>query len=160
MLVAFALVGCLLIWEGVRSWVVTLRRRPHLRKTQGTVITVEKKRETRTSGSPPRMRTYVKFHPVINFTTPDGKIQSFTSEMGESYVVQKRSDGTHTEPVSKYSPGQRLDILYDPEGKLPPCLNSWSGLFGPVAALIAAGLVFCGGSALIWFAFKDKLTGP
>jgi hypothetical protein len=160
MLVAFALAGVFLVWQGIRALVISVCRRPHLKRVKGTVMTVERTRETRASaGRHGRMRTYVKFHPVIQFTTELGESVRFRSEMGESYPVVRQWDGTHEEPVSRYSAGQIHEVLYDPEGKLPPCLATWVGLFGPAAAMSVAGIVFMGGAALIWFAFREKLLG-
>src|SRR6185369_7051897 len=81
MLVAFALAGVFLVWQGIRALVVSMCRRPHLKRVKGTVMTVERTRETRTSaGRHGRMRTYVKFHPVIQFTTELGESVRFRSE--------------------------------------------------------------------------------
>ena len=160
MLVVFALVGVFLFCEGIRSLVTAIRRRPHLKRVKGTVMTVEKTRETRSSADGQgQMHTYVKFHPVIQFTTELGESVRFRSEMGECYQVIRRWDGTHTESISRYSAGQLHEVFYDPEGKIPPCLASWAGFFGPGVAMSVAGLVFVGGSALMWFAFREKLLG-
>jgi len=121
MLVVFALVGVFILCEGIRSLVTAIRRRPHLKRVKGTVMTVEKTRETRSSADGQgQMHTYVKFHPVIQFTTELGESVRFRSEMGECYQVIRRWDGTHTESISRYSAGQLHEVLYDPEGKIPP----------------------------------------
>jgi hypothetical protein len=38
-------------------------------------------------------------------------------------------------------------------------IDSWSGLWLMPVSLTAAGVVFVGGSLMIWFAFGDRILG-
>ena len=149
LLVAGAIVGSFCLLKGLRSLVNALRRRPYLRRAQGTVTTVHTTRETRSDSR--GFYTLVTFHPEIEFTNELGQLVRFRSENGES----KRA--AQIEPVSRYRVGQTLEIFHDPAGMLPPCIATWAGLYGPGTALFAGGLGFLFGAALIWFCFGSKL---
>ena len=155
MLAAATLVGSFCLLKGLRSLVTALRRRPHLRRAQGTVITVHTARETRSNSR--GFYTLVTFHPEIEFTNELGQLVRFRSENGESKRVSSGLGGAVVEPVSSYRVGQTLEIFHDPAGTLPSCIATWAGLYGPGTALFAGGLGFLGGAALIWFCFGSKL---
>jgi len=158
MLIAGALVGSFCLLKGLRSLVTALRRRPHLRRAPGTVITVHTTRETRSDSG--GFYTCVTFHPEIEFTNELGQVVRFRSENGESKRVSAEIGGVVVEPVSRYRVGQTLEIFHDPAGTLPPCIATWAGLYGPGTALLCGGLGFLFGAALIWFCFGQKLLGP
>jgi len=152
MLIAGALVGSFCLLKGLRSLFTVLRRRPYLRRAQGTVTTVHTTRETRSDSG--GFYTCVTFHPEIEFTNELGQLVRFRSENGEN----KRA--AQVEPVSRYRVGQTLEIFHDPAGTLPPCIATWAGLYGPGTGLLAGGIGFLFGAALIWFCFGSKLLGP
>ena len=86
-------------------------------------------------------------YPIIQYQNQMGETVSFRSEVGD--MGQK----------SSYYQGQTLKILYDPEGQLSPMLDSWWGLWFPPTSITLGGLVFIGGSILIWVAFGDRIMG-
>jgi hypothetical protein len=50
-------------------------------------------------------------------------------------------------------------VVYDIDDKLPPMINSFSGVWLPVILQIIGGAVFIGGGLLIYFAFGAKIFG-
>lgn len=160
MVVAFAFSGCLCLFQAVKEFVIVLRRRASLRKVQGLIISVETTRETRTGAdSPSRMRTYVKFFPVIEFVTELGEKRTFKSETGDYDVVRRGPDGSQHELKTRYHVGRGIDVVYDPQGELPPRIASFAGIYGPGLGILVAGIGFLGAVALIWFAFGNRLMG-
>lgn len=144
MMVIFGLAGVALVWNALKLFEHTWRRLPHLLHAQGTVMRIERRRRTFSSGG--RMRTMVATFPVIQFLNHAGELVSFQSAVGDA------------EP-SRYRPGQAIKVRYDPEGQLPPMIDSWSGLWLPVLFQSIGGLVFIGGSVLIWVAFGQRIIG-
>jgi hypothetical protein len=149
MLIVFGAAGIFLVSNGVWSLLQTLRRLPHLVGANGVVLKVHSERrftETNTGGGWRPTVIIVNF-PVIQFQTDAGETRSFRSSTGD---VGRRS---------RYRPGQALRILYDPDGQIPPMINSWTGIWFPIVAQSIGGVGFMGGAALIWFAFGDRVLG-
>src|SRR5262245_60481215 len=139
-----ALAALFCLREGLRLLLMVIRRRPFLRRVEGVIVVVEKTREahTVTVNGCSRIVTQVKFFPVIQFTTPDGRSVQFRSELGEAYPVREKWDGHRVEPISRYQAGQAIAVLYDPAGSIKPCLAGWSALYGPATALLVGGFAF------------------
>jgi Protein of unknown function (DUF3592) len=148
MMVIFFIAGVGLFWKGLQSLFQMIRRRPHLLSAQGTVLKVERKVDiTGVSRQERRRGSNIAHYPVIHFLNHRGESVSFRSEVGDKGRT------------SSYSTGQVLPVLYDPEGEMPPMIDSWSGLWLIPISLTAAGVVFVGGSILIWFAFGERILG-
>jgi hypothetical protein len=65
--------------------------------------------------------------PRVEYTAPDGQTHSFT-------------DGVGSLPAD-YRVGERVPVLYDPQGAQPARIHSWGRLwFGPVM-ILAVGMV-------------------
>ena len=148
MMVIFFIVGVGLFWNGLKSLYQTSRRRPRLLSAQGTVLKVERKVDvTNTTRQERRRGQNIAHYPVIHFLNDKGESVSFRSEMGD------RGN------TSKYYTGQVLPVLYDPEGEMAPIIDSWSGLWLLPVGLTVAGVLFVGGSLMIWFAFGERIMG-
>jgi hypothetical protein len=85
------------------------------------------------------------FFPVIRFTAPSGEQITFESESG---------DGGQ---ASQYSAGQRLPVLYDPDGQLAPMIDSWWSVWGGALFQVLGGALFIGGGLLIFVAFGGQI---
>jgi hypothetical protein len=148
MMVIFFMVGVGLFWNGLKSLFLMIQRRPRLLSAQGTVLKVERKMDvTGTTRQERRRGGNISHYPVIHFLNDKGESVSFRSEVG---------DKGHT---SSYYTGQVLPVLYDPVGEMPPMIDSWSGVWLMPISLTVAGVVFVGGSLMIWFAFGERIMG-
>jgi hypothetical protein len=146
MMVIFPLVGCFLIYSGLNEFLKRRERLEYMVRVEGAVMTVTRKRQPGLIARKSRhQRQGWMFFPVIRFTAPSGEQITFESESG---------DGGQT---SQYSAGQRLPVLYDPEGKLPPMIDSWWSVWGGAFFLVLGGAVFIGGGLLIFVAFGNKI---
>jgi hypothetical protein len=146
MIVAFFGSGLLLVVVFLRELCRKLARRHRLRSADGVVTSVVKKAASRGPGRV-RWRTYWRFFPVVTFTPPGGFPVTFTSEVGDG--------GTE----SRYRPGQRLAVRYDPDGEIPPTLDCWSALWLPPLLGIFSGLVFLFGAALTYWTVGERVLG-
>lgn len=159
MISVFALGGLWCLRHGLASLFLALRRRPYLRRVMGTILVVEKNREVRMANakSDHRSSIVVKFTPIIHFATPEGESITFRSETGESYPVVRRWNGQTVEPVSRFTAGQRIPVVYDPSGELTPREDSWSGIYGMATAMLIAGFLFSGASTGMIMVYRDHL---
>ena len=115
-------------------------------RTEGSVVSIARKMFTSNSGG--RTRSTWHYFPVIRYCNQAGEEVTFTSSIGESG------------PKTRYHAGQRLRIVYDPEGELDPIIDSFSGMWLSVIMMLIAGAVFIGGGVLIYVAFGDRIFGP
>lgn len=145
MIVAFAVCGFALMALIARELVQRAAARRRLLRTEGAVVDVVRKTAPRSPGQV-RWRPYSMFFPIVTFTPEGGMPVEFQSEVGEGGQA------------SRYRPGQRLAVWYDPDGKTPPMLDAWSGPWLPPLVGMFAGLVFLAGSAMVaWALFP---VGP
>ena len=142
MILGFASAGALLLFIFTRELARRLARRPYLERAEGTVTGVVCKPMTMSSDS--GGATTMHF-PVITFDQ-QGEARTFTSEVG---------DGNAT----RYAVGQRVGVLYDPMGEIPPAIDSWSGLWLAPVMGIVAGVGFVGGAALVYAVFGERAFG-
>jgi hypothetical protein len=148
MMVIFFFAGVGLFWKGLQSLFQMIRRRPRLLSAQGTVLKVERKVDIMGTTRQQRRRGgNISHYPVIHFLNDKGESVSFRSEIGDKGQT------------SSYYTGQVLPVLYDPEGEMPPMIDSWSGIWLIPISLTVAGVVFVGGSLIIWFAFGERIMG-
>lgn len=147
MMVIFLLIGVFFVFYGLKDFRLRHQRRSHLVHVEGVVLSVKRKNPPRKNRTSPYQKQTWMFFPVIRFTSLSGEAITFQSEMGDN--GQK----------SKYSPGQRLPVLYDPENQIPPMIDSWWGLWGSPVFMTLGGIVFVGGGVLIFVAFGDRIFG-
>jgi len=120
MMLAFLLGGGGLILAAVREFVLKLYRLSYFRRAMGSVVRVERERQLPQPGGFRHRRAQYRFFPVIKFKHLSGAEVVFRSEIGDG--------GTS----SKYRVGQRIAVVYDVDDRLPPMINSFSGVWLPV----------------------------
>jgi hypothetical protein len=147
MMFAFLLAGIGLVFAGVRELILKLRRMRYFRRATGSIVKVERERQMQQPDGFRHRTTQYRFFPVIKFTHLSGEEVVFKSATGDG--------GT----TSKYRVGQRIAVVYDIDDRLPPMINSFSGVWLPVILQAVGGAVFIGGAALIFFAFGAKIFG-
>jgi hypothetical protein len=148
MMFAFFLCGIGLMIAGVREFILKFYRMSYFRRAMGSIVKVERKRQISQSDSSSWTRkTQYRFFPVIKFKHLSGAEVIFQSETG---------DGGET---SRYSVGQRIAVVYDIDDKLPPMINSFSGVWLPAILQTVGGIVFTGSAAMMYFAFGAKIFG-
>jgi hypothetical protein len=138
MLFAFASVGMLLILNGSRGLWTMVRRRGRLLRSVGTIRAIEKKAVSFTLKHSSSRRRF-SFLPIITFAKDSGELVEFRSEVGD-YGFE-----------TKYRIGQTIDVLYDPAGIMPPMIESWFARWGTHLLIIIVGLIFWGGTALVYW---------
>jgi hypothetical protein len=143
MMGAFGAVGACLFVFFVRELARKIAALPYMERAEGTVTAIESKIAT-FHHDDSLVPTTMHF-PVITFEV-GGAPQTFKSEVG---------DGNKT----RYFVGQRIGVRYDPSGTVPPTIDSWSGMWLTPIIGIAAGAIFMGGAALVYFAFGRRLLG-
>ena len=147
MMFAFLLGGGGLVFAAVREFVLKFYRMSYFRRVTGSIVKVERERQFSQPGGFRQRKAQYRFFPVIKFKHLAGREVTFKSEIG---------DGGET---SKYRVGQRISVVYDIDDRLPPMINSFSGVWLPVIVQAFGGMVFIGASAMIYFAFGAKIFG-
>jgi hypothetical protein len=144
MIVLSPLVGLFLIVAGVRGLCTTWKRRPFLRSAEGIVVGI--KTESVINDDSTSSELQLAYRPILRFTTERGEVREFVSEMGKI--------GSE----SPYRKGDRLPVLYDPNGVLQPLIDSWFALWGFHVILTAiAGPLFIGCSVVLFLAFGHRV---
>jgi len=147
-LIAFSLVGLLLLLAGLKGLWNILRRWPFLKSVVGEIVSVEQS-QSLSSKDDPGTVALVAFRPVVRFTTAEGEMKQFCSATGKLAAT------------SPYSIGTSVPVLYDPDNEIPPMLHTWFAMWGVKVACLLGGLVFLGGAALTYAAFGDRVfNGP
>lgn len=146
MLVVFSLCGVVFLIISVRELLRRIVRCRSFVRTEGLIVGMQN-RTLRVKGRG-RTKPTVMHFPEIRFTKPDGESVTFTSEMGDSG------------PVSRYARGERIKIVYDPEGAVPPMIDSWAGMWLPNLMGVLAGFGFLAGAYLGYWAFWLQKGGP
>lgn len=139
--------GWILFTEGLRIYKPRRAIIKRMQSIEGEVIDIYEK----TMFNSFERNSSPSCFPVIKFNTPTGNPMTFRSEVGESC-------GT-----SGYKVGQRIMILFDPEGKEPPVINSWTGIWYKTFVMTIGGLVFiiCGiGVGWLFYAIKMGILTP
>ncbi len=149
MMLIFLAVGIALFWSAIKGLWQRWRQIPRLVSAEGVILTLHKERRLIGPAANLRGRSKRRIanYPVTQFQTQTGETVSFQSELGD---LGKQS---------RYSPGQRVKVLYDPERQTPPMIDSWWGIWFGLMMQAIAGVVFVGGAVLIWVAFGDKILG-
>lgn len=94
-------------------------------RATGRVVTVVARQKTDMEGNP---STY--FYPVVEFTTPSGR------------VIRFQDSGGADKPYLLPRAGQTVEVLYNPDAPEVATIASWSNLWLPSAALLGAGGCF------------------
>jgi hypothetical protein len=140
----FALGGVVILRIAFAELGRTIRRRKHLVRLPGRVISVENERRYRaqSSSSSQQSSYWMYYFPVVVYTKPDGQMGRFRSELGELHQLRRRFDGTEIEPPPpSWADGQEVEVFYDPAGEIKPCLAvAWSLWFMGIGALVAGSL--------------------
>ena len=144
MMVVFFLSGVFFLIVSGSELARRIMRRRHFVRVEGLIVGVRSKvSSTSTRGREPR----VEHFPTITFSRRTGEAVTFTSETGDAG------------PASRYAPGQRIAIFYDPGGGLGPMIATWSGVWLPNLMGVLAGVMFLFGAFLIYWAFWEKIVG-
>ena len=150
----FALGGIAILRMAFTELARVRRRRKHLIRLPGKVTAIDKERRYRAESSTNSQRSsyWIQYFPVIVFTAPDGTFSRFRSELGETHQLRRKLTGAEIEPPPpSWVEGQEVEIFYDPEGEIKPCLAlAWSLWFTGIG-LLAAGIIFLGTSLLMLF---------
>ena len=142
MMVAFFLAGVGLFVGGALGLIRRFAARRRLRPAEGEIVRIDKRQETTDYDSG---RTAEYHYPEVRFRPRRGTDQTFTSETG----VGSRA--------SRYAVGQKIGVLYDPDGKFPPMIHSSAGIWAPHLIRTMVGPVFVFGALLIYWAFGDRI---
>jgi hypothetical protein len=145
MMIVFALSGLAILGLSLQEVMHKLTRRHRFERTQGVIVDIRTKTMSGTNSN--RSRPMIMHFPVVTFHTRTGKAVTFRSEIGDSG------------PVSRYTTGQQLAVLYDPEEEVSPMLDNWSGVWLPSMMLAVAGCGFLAGAILIYWGFWDRIVG-
>ena len=156
-MVIFGLGGVGLIGLAIRTFLLRLSRRHSLIRVTGIITEVRQKRFHQTgtqkveimwhAGSGRSRRSSIQYFPVIAFRNRAGDLITFQSAHGDN--------GQN----SQYEVDAEIDVFYDPAGEMEQIIASWMAMWGEPLLLAFSGLVFIGGSALIWYAFGDRILG-
>jgi hypothetical protein len=144
MMVAFFLAGVGLFAAGVRGLIRRFAAGRRLRPAEGEIVRIDRRQKTTDSDSG---RTAEYHYPEIRFRPARGSDITFLSEIGAGARA------------ARYAIGQKIGVLYDPDGKIPPMINSWAGIWGPHLLHTIVGPLFVFGALLIYWAFGDKILG-
>ena len=144
MMVVFFLAGAGLFAAGLRELIRRFAARRRLRPAEGEIVRIEKRQKTTDTESG---RTAEFHYPEIRFHPERGAEETFTSEIGA---------GART---ARYAVGQKIAVLYDPEGEIPPMVNSWAGIWVPHLVHMIAGPIFIFAALLFYWAFGDRILG-
>lgn len=144
MMAAFSLAGVGLFVAGLRGLIRRFAARRRLRQAEGEIVRIDRRQET-TDYDSGRAAEY--HYPEIKFRPERGADQTFLSEIGAGARA------------ARYAIGQKIAVLYDPDGKIPPMINSWAGIWAPHLVHTMVGPIFIFGALLIYWAFGDRVLG-
>jgi hypothetical protein len=144
MMVAFFLGGVGLFAAGVRGLIRRFAARRRLRPAGGEIVRIESRQVGVGSDS---VRTMEYHYPEIRFRPEWGEETTFLSEIGAGAAAKR------------YAVGQKIAVLYDPGGEIPPMIDSWAGIWGPHLVRAIVGPLFIAAAVGIYWAFGDKILG-
>jgi hypothetical protein len=143
-MVVFFLIGVSFLIVYGSELVRRIVRRRHFVRAEGLIVGVLRKvSSTSSRGRKPR----VMHCPTIKFSKQTGEVVTFTSETGDAG------------PASRYAPGQRIAIFYDPEGGPGPMIATWSGVWLTNLSGVLVGVMLLCVAFLIYWAFWEKIIG-
>jgi hypothetical protein len=144
MMVGFFLAGVGLFAAGLRGLIRRLAARGRLRLAEGEIVRIDVRTEyTGSDGD----RTANYHYPEIRFRHAGGGDRTFLSEIGAGARAQR------------YAVGQKIAVLYDPDGEIAPMIDSWAGIWGPHLVRTIAGPLFVFAALLVYWAFGDRILG-
>lgn len=135
---AVFLLGVVFLYAAARQSVLQIERGPHLKRTRGEIIKIEIEQRDGRRRISSQPRPYQIAVPIISFQTESGETIVFKGQ-----ITERGSDSG-----GGFKVGEKMDVIYDPENKLNPVVDSpyiaWgaaiSAIFGFV--LTGAGLLF------------------
>lgn len=144
MMVGFFVSGAGLFLAGVWRIVARLRARGRMLRAEGEIVRIEMVQKC-TDYDMGRTAEY--HYPEIRFYPAGGGEAKFLSEIGAGSRAKR------------YAVGQRIGVVYDPEGKVPPMIDSWSGRWGPHLLKAIVGPMLIGVAIFLWWAFGARILG-
>ena len=145
MMVVFFLGGAGLFATGLLGLIRRAAARRRLRPAEGEIVRIDSRQEVTDSDSG---RTAEYHYPEIRFRPERGGHTTFLSEIGAGARAKR------------YAVGQKIGVLYDPDGEIPPMIDSWAGIWGPHLLRVIFGPMFVFVALGIYWAFGDKIFGP
>ncbi len=144
MMIIFFLAGVGLFVSGVGGLIRRFAGRGRLRRAEGEIIRIEKRQKEIDT----EMKRTAEYHyPEIRFYVAGAGETTFLSEIGAGARAQR------------YAVGQKIGVLYDPEKKIPPMIDSWTGIWGPALVKTFFGPMFVIAALVIYWAFGEKILG-
>ena len=139
------LLGVLFLYAAAKHSVLQFERGPHLKRTQGEIIKIEIEKRDRRRRFSNKPRPYYAAVPIISFQSETGETIVFKGQ-----ITKRISDGG-------FKVGEKINVIYDPENKLNPAVDSPYNDWG--AALTALfGFLMTGVSLLSFKVFwLDKI---
>jgi hypothetical protein len=144
MMVAFSLAGVGLFAAGLLGLIRRFMARGRLRPAEGEIIRIDVRTEHTGSDS---SRTADYHYPEIRYRPGRGAEQTFLSEIGAGARAKR------------YAVGQKIGVLYDPDGEIAPMIHSWAGIWFPHLVRTIVGPLFVGAAVFIYVAFGDRIFG-
>lgn len=142
MMAAFFLAGVGLFGAGVRELVRRLAARRRLRRAEGEIVRIEVRQKTTDSDS---LRTADYHYPEIRFRSESEGAKTFISEIGAGALAER------------YAVGQKIAVLYDPDGEIRPMIDSWAGFWMPhlIHAIVGPMLILV--ALFLYWAFGERI---
>jgi hypothetical protein len=145
MMAAFFLAGSGLFAAGAIKLIRRLAALRRLRRAEGKIVRVESRQEYPDADGG---RAAEYHYPEIRFRPERGSETTFLSEIGAGASR------------ARYAVGQKIGVLYDPEGTVAPMLDSWTGIWLTPLIQVVAGPTFVFVALFIYWAFADKIFAP
>ena len=142
LMVGFLVGGAGLFVAGVRQLIRRFGARHRLQRATGEIVRIEIRQESTDSDSG---RTIELHYPEVRYRPGGGGEQTFLSETG----VGSR--------VSRYAVGQKITVLYDPDGEVGPMIESWSAMWSIPLVRAIAGPLFIAAALAIYWAFGERI---
>jgi uncharacterized protein DUF3592 len=144
MMAGFLLAGIGLFAAGVLGLIRRFAARGRLRPAEGEIIRIEIRQKITDN----EMRRTADYHyPEIRF---------YVEGVGEIIFLSDIGAGAR---ASRYAVGQKIGVLYDPEEKVKPMIDSWAGIWFTPLLHTTVGPLFIFAALLIYYAFGDKIRG-
>ncbi len=144
LMMIFFLAGVGLFVSGVCGLIRRFAARRRLRPAEGEIIRIEKRQQVTDS----EMNRSAEYHyPEIRFSVAGEGETTFLSEIGAGARARR------------YAVGQKIGVLYDPEKKISPMIDSWTGIWGPALVRTFFGPMFVFAALLIYGVFGEKILG-
>ena len=166
LVLGLVLVGVWLLSSSVKQFSLKRKHLPHMERVEGTVVDVKKKAQRTTTENGRTTTTYANF-PVIQFTRASGETVTFTSEVGDVTIRRRRrvtpgsgvtvQVGKTGTTETEFQRGEKLPVLYDPDGALEPMIDGVSNIWMPEISMTMGGVAFLAGAIIIAVIYGPRL---